>query len=165
MSSGCCTTPISSSASTPAPGPPTPDDLDELLATVWKEPSVILAHPKAIAAFGRECTSRGVHPGSIDVDGHLLPAWRGVPVLPCGKIPVSAAGTTSVLAMRTGEKAQGVVGLHQTGIPDEYQPGVSVRFMGIDERALISYLVSAYYSTAVLVPDALGILEDVEIGH
>jgi hypothetical protein len=57
------------------------------------------------------------------------------------------------------------VGLRQTGIPDEYQPGVSVRFMGIDERALISYLVSAYYSTAVLVPDALGILEDVEIGH
>jgi CRP-like cAMP-binding protein len=146
-------------------GPPTPDDLDELLATVWKEPSVILAHPKAIAAFGRECTSRGVQPGSIDVDGHLLPAWRGVPVLPCGKIPVSDAGTTSVLAMRTGEKAQGVVGLRQTGIPDEYQPGVSVRFMGIDERALISYLVSAYYSTAVLVPDALGILEDVEIGH
>ncbi|WP_181768258.1 family 2B encapsulin nanocompartment shell protein [Streptomyces albidus (ex Kaewkla and Franco 2022)] len=146
-------------------GPPTPDDMDELLATVWKEPGVILAHPKAIAAFGRECTSRGVHPAPIEVDGHRMPAWRGVPVLPCNKIPVSGAGTTSMLAMRTGESAQGVVALHQTGIPDEYQPGVSVRFMGIDEKALISYLVSAYYSAAVLVPDALGILEDVEIGH
>jgi len=146
-------------------GPPTPDDLDELLATVWKEPSVVLAHPKAIAAIGRECSSRGIHPGSIDVDGHRVPAWRGVPVLPCDKIPVSEGGTTSLLAMRTGEKAQGVVGLHQTGIPDEYQPGLSVRFMGINEKALISYLVSAYYSAAVLVPDALGILEDVEIGH
>ncbi|WP_314173551.1 family 2B encapsulin nanocompartment shell protein [Streptomyces winkii] len=146
-------------------GPPTPDDLDELLATVWKEPSVVLAHPKAIAAFGRECNSRGIHPDSAELDGHRVPAWRGVPVLPCDKIPVTGSGSTSVLVMRTGEKAQGVVGLHQTGIPDEFQPGVSVRFMGIDEKALISYLVSAYYSTAVLVPDALGILEDVEIGH
>ena len=30
---------------------------------------------------------------------------------------------------------------------------------------MISYLVSAYYSAAVLVPDALGVLENVEIGR
>ncbi|WP_244885624.1 hypothetical protein, partial [Amycolatopsis vancoresmycina] len=30
---------------------------------------------------------------------------------------------------------------------------------------LISYLVSAYYSAAVLVPDALAILESAEIGR
>src|SRR6478735_3862784 len=36
-------------------GAPTPDDLDELLALVWKKPSFFLAHPKAIAAFEREC--------------------------------------------------------------------------------------------------------------
>ncbi|NLU68185.1 family 2B encapsulin nanocompartment shell protein [Streptomyces sp. HNM0574] len=146
-------------------GPPTPDDLDELLATVWKEPSVVLAHPKAIAAIGREFSRRGLYPSSVDFDGHSLPAWRGVPILPCNKIPVTRTGSTSVLAMRTGEKARGVVGLHRTGIPDEFQPGLSVRFMGIDDKAVISYLVSAYYSAAVLVPDALGILEDVEIGH
>ena len=35
-------------------GAPTPDDLDELLALVWKKPAFFLAHPKAIAAFGRE---------------------------------------------------------------------------------------------------------------
>ena len=35
--------------------------------------------------------------------------------------------------------------------------------MGINEQAIISYLVSAYYSAAVLVPDALGVLENVEI--
>ncbi|MEE1927273.1 family 2B encapsulin nanocompartment shell protein [Streptomyces sp. TRM 70351] len=146
-------------------GPPTPDDLDELLSKVWKEPSVILAHPQAIAAFGRECSRRGIYPANADLQGHSVPSWRGVPVLPCNKIPVSGQGTTSMLAMRTGEKAQGVVGLHRTGIPDEYQPSLSVRFMGINEKAVISYLVSAYFSAAVLVPDALGILEDVEIGH
>jgi hypothetical protein len=37
--------------------------------------------------------------------------------------------------------------------------------MNISEKAIINYLVSAYYSTAVLVPDALGILEGVEIGR
>jgi len=90
-------------------------------------------------------------------------AWRGVPVLPCNKIPISDARTSSILVMRTGEEDQGVIGLHQTGIPDEYQPGLNVRFMGIDDRAIMSYLVSAYYSAAVLVPDALGVLEDIEI--
>jgi hypothetical protein len=145
-------------------GPPTPDDLDELLATVWKEPSVMLAHPKAIAAIGRECSSRGLYPGTVELSGHAVPSWRGVPLLPCDKIPVSERGTTSIMAMRTGE-AQGVVGLHRTGIPDEYQPSLSVRFMGISEKAVISYLVSAYFSAAVLVPDALGILEDVETGR
>jgi hypothetical protein len=58
-----------------------------------------------------------------------------------------------------------VVGLHQTGIPDEVEPGLSVRFMGINDKAVISSLVSTYYSAAVLVPDALGILENVEVGR
>jgi hypothetical protein len=72
---------------------------------------------------------------------------------------------TAILALRTGEESQGVIGLHQTGIPDEYQPGLSVRFMGINEKAVISYLVSAYYSVAILVPDALGVLLNVEISR
>jgi hypothetical protein len=38
-----------------------------------------------------------------------------------------------------------------------------VRFMGLSEQAIISYLVSAYFSVAVLVPDALGILEHCEV--
>jgi hypothetical protein len=86
-----------------------------------------------------------------------------VPLLPCNKIPIGKDHTTSIIAMRTGEDNQGVVGLHQTGIPDEYQPSLSVRFMGINDQAIMSYLVSAYYSAAVLVPDALGVLENVEI--
>jgi CRP-like cAMP-binding protein len=145
-------------------GPPTPDDLDELLS-MRRDTSYLLAHPKAIAAFGRECTSRGIYPGTVDLLGTKVTAWRGVPLLPVPKIPVLDGHTTSILAMRVGEAEQGVVGLHQTGIPDEYQPGLSVRFMGIDDKAITSYLVSAYYSAAVLVPDALGVLENVEIAR
>ncbi|WP_214321152.1 family 2B encapsulin nanocompartment shell protein [Nonomuraea sediminis] len=144
-------------------GPPTPDDLDDLLAQVWKEPSVILAHPKAIAAFAHECSARGVYPQSAEVNGQHVPAWRGVPMLPCNKIPVSDKGVSSIMAMRTGEHNQGVVGLFRTGLVDEYEPGLSVRFMGINEKAIVSYLVTTYYSAAVLVPDALAILESVEV--
>ncbi|PRP96042.1 family 2B encapsulin nanocompartment shell protein [Enhygromyxa salina] len=146
-------------------GPPTPDDMDELLSMVDKEPGFFLAHPRAIAAFGRECSRRGVYPVSTDVGGHKVPAWRGVPIFPCGKIPVSESRMSSILLIRTGADNQGVVGLHQTGIPDEYQPGLNVRFMGINEKAIMQYLVSAYYSVAVLVPDAMAMLESVELGR
>jgi hypothetical protein len=99
----------------------------------------------------------------VNIDDHRIPAWRGVPIYPCGKIPISPEHTSSIVALRTGEDNQGVVGLHQVGIPDEYSPGLNVRFMGIDEKAIMSYLVTAYYSTAILVPDAIGVLENAEI--
>ncbi len=145
-------------------GPPTPDDLDELV-TRRRKSKFFLAHPRTIAAFGRQCNRRGIYPPSIDIDGSKIITWRNVPIFPCNKIPITKNQTSSILILRTGEEDQGVIGLYQTGIPDEYQPGLSVRFMGINEKAIISYLVTAYYSAAVLVPDALGILEDVEIGR
>ncbi|MER8101536.1 family 2B encapsulin nanocompartment shell protein [Kitasatospora sp. NPDC094016] len=145
-------------------GPPTPDDLDELLNR-RRDPDYLLAHPKTIAAIGREFNARGLYPHHVDLGGQQVPAWRGVPILPCNKIPITKENTSSILVIRTGEDNQGVIGLHQNGIPDEYQPSLSVRFMGIDEKAIISYLVSAYYSAAILVPDAVGVLENVEIAH
>ncbi|MGH3750734.1 MAG: Crp/Fnr family transcriptional regulator, partial [Micromonosporaceae bacterium] len=145
-------------------GPPTPGDLDELLSRRRKS-EFFLAHPRTIAAFGRECSKRGIYPDSLDVHGARVAAWRGVPLLPCDKIPITDSGTSSILVLRTGEDHGGVVGLHQTGIPDEYRPSLNVRFMGITDKAITSYLVSAYYSVAVLTPDALGMLENVEIAR
>ena len=145
-------------------GPPTPDDLDELLSR-RRATKFMFAHPRTIAAFGRECNKRGLYPANVDLLDSAVPAWRGVPILPCNKIPIDEHGTSSIIAMRVGEQDQGVIGLHQTGIPDEYQPSLNVRFMGISEDAIISYLVSAYFSVAVLVPDALGILENCEISR
>lgn len=148
----------------PHDGVPSPDDMDELLSR-RRGTKLFLAHPRAIAAFGRELNKRGLVPETIDIGGNRIPTWRGVPLFPCNKIPVSDARTTSIIAMRTGEEEQGVVGLQQAGIPDEIEPSLSVRFMGINEQAIISYLVTAYFSAAVLVPDALGVLENVEIGR
>jgi CRP-like cAMP-binding protein len=145
-------------------GPPTPDDMDELLCRRRKT-KFFLAHPRAIAAFGRQCSKRGVYPDAVEVEGYRAIAWRGVPVLPCPKIPVADSGVTSILAMRTGEKDEGVIGLRQTGLPDEQEPGVTARLIGVTGKGIISYLVSAYYSAAILVPDALGVLDNVEIGH
>jgi hypothetical protein len=143
-------------------GPPTPEDMDDLLCR-RRGTRFFLAHPRAIAAFGRECSRRGVYPEPVEVEGRRVMGWRGVPVLPCDKLPISPGGTTSIMAMRTGKDESGVIGLRQTGLPDEREPGLNVRFMGLDGRAIRSYLVSAYYSAAVLVPDALGVLENVEI--
>ncbi|MEU2426631.1 family 2B encapsulin nanocompartment shell protein [Streptomyces sp. NPDC007851] len=145
-------------------GPPTPDDMDELIS-MRRKTKVILAHPKAIAAFFRQCNRRGLVPPSVNVDGHEIPAWRGVPIYPCSKIPISDDHTSSIIALRTGEADQGVIGLYQTGIPEEFQPGLNVRFMGVNEQAVINYLVTAYYSMAILVPDAAGILENVQLGR
>jgi CRP-like cAMP-binding protein len=149
-------------------GPPTPDDMDELLSRVWKEPAFFLAHPRAIAAFGRECTRRGVPPPTVSTMGGTFLSWRGVPIVPTDKIPVTGpegALTSSILLMRVGEERQGVVGLHQPRIGDAALPSLTVRQNGVDSQGIANYLVSLYYSAAVLTPDALGILENVEVGH
>ncbi|NRA10627.1 MAG: cyclic nucleotide-binding domain-containing protein [Crocinitomicaceae bacterium] len=143
-------------------GPPTPDDLDELISKRRKT-KYIFAHRKAIAAFLRECSKRGIYPDTVDVNGSECIAWRGIPILTSNKIPVKN-NSTSMIAVRVGEEDQGVVGLYQVGIPEEVEPSLSVRFMGIDEKAIISYLLTNYFSVAILVPDALGILENVEVG-
>jgi hypothetical protein len=144
-------------------GPPTPDDMDELISRIWKHPAFFLAHPRAIAAFGRECTRRGVPPATTSMCGVQFLTWRGVPIVPSDKLPVEGS-RTSILLLRTGEARQGVVGLFQSGLPGEQTPGLSVRFMGIDRNSIASYLISLYCSLAVLTEDALGVLEHVEIG-
>ncbi|MCK6436497.1 family 2A encapsulin nanocompartment shell protein [Rivihabitans pingtungensis] len=143
-------------------GAPTPDDLDELLTKVWKEPGFFLAHPLAIAAFGRECTRRGVPPPTVSLFGSQFLTWRGVPLVPSDKLPI-VDGKTQILLLRVGEKRQGVVGLFQPGLAGEQSPGLSVRFMGISRNAIASYLISLYCSLAVLTEDAVAVLDDVEI--
>jgi hypothetical protein len=147
----------------PLTGAPTPDDLDELLTKVWKEPAFFLTHPLAIAAFGRECTRRGVPPPTVSLFGSQFLTWRGVPLIPSDKVPV-ADGKTKILLVRVGAKRQGVVGLFQPGLAGEQSPGLSVRFMGISRNAIASYLISLYCSLVVQSEDALAVLEDVEIG-
>ena len=135
-------------------GAPTPDDLDELLSLVWKEPAFFIAHPRAIAAFERECT------------------WRGVPLIPSDKVEVEGqyltgrgVGTTKIILVRVGEKNQGVIGLHQSGIPGEIAPSLSARLMGLDKFGVASYLLTKYFSLASLTDDAIAVLENVEVGY
>ncbi|MFC0667194.1 family 2A encapsulin nanocompartment shell protein [Azotobacter chroococcum] len=144
-------------------GAPTPDDLDELITKVWKEPAFFLAHPLAIAAFGRECTRRGVPPPTVSLFGAQFLTWRGLPLIPSDKVPFDEDGRTKILLLRVGDKRQGVVGLYQPGVAGEQSPGLSVRFMGINRNAIASYLISLYCSLAVLTEDALAVLDDVEV--
>jgi hypothetical protein len=151
---------------------PMPDDLDELLSKVWKEPSFFLAHPRAVAAFERECTRRGVPPVTVNIAGGNFIAWRGVPIIPTDKLfvdglknPKAKAGKTNILLVRTGEAKRGVLGLYQAGLPNEQSRGISVRFRGINDSGVASYLLSVYCSAAILSVDALAVLEDVEVGE
>jgi len=147
-------------------GAPTPDDLDELLTKVWKEPSLFIAHPRAIAAFGRECTRRGVPPPTVTLFGSPFLTWRGIPLIPTDKIRVTGkVAKSKILLLRVGERKQGVIGLFQPGLTGEQSPGLSVRFMGISDRALASYLISLYCSASVLADDAIAVLDDVEVGQ
>ncbi|QEK38850.1 hypothetical protein [Candidatus Nesciobacter abundans] len=150
-------------------GPATPEDLDDLLALLWKEPSVIVAHPKAIASFGRECTKRGVPPVVEEVFGSKVITWRGVPIIPCDKMPIKTNGlgykTTSMMAIRLGYEKQGVVGLHKKEVSYGGVPSLSVKKMGIDENSVMNYLVSKYYNVVALVDDSMAMLTNIEIGH
>ena len=88
--------------------------------------------------------------------------------MPSDKIKIEGSNgseTTKILLVRTGEKKQGVVGLFQPGVPSEVAPSLSVRFMGINRKAIGSYLISLYFSVAVLTDDALAVLEGVEVGR
>lgn len=154
-------------------GPPTPDDMDNLLSLVWKMPAFFVAHPRAIAAFGRQCNALGITLDTVEMFGVPFVTWRGVPIVPSDKIPVTAkdtkakkgaAGeTSSILLMRVGEEHQGVVGLHQAGVGDENFQSLVVRYMGINQQGVSSYLVTCYFAAAVLAEDALGILENVSL--
>ena len=153
-------------------GAPTPDDMDELISKVWKEPSFFLAHPRAIAAFERECTRRGVPPVTVNIAGGTFLTWRGIPIVPTDKLlvdglknPTSQSGKTNILLIRTGEAKRGVIGLFQAGLKNEHSRGLSVRFRGIDDKGVASYLLSLYCSAAILADDAIAVLEDVEVGE
>ncbi|MDR2104321.1 MAG: hypothetical protein LBP51_01050 [Deferribacteraceae bacterium] len=152
-------------------GSPMPDDLDELITKVWKEPSFFLAHPRAIAAFERECTRRGVPPTTADIAGGTFILWRGIPLIPTDKLfvdglknPKGQKGKTNILLVRTGEHKRGVIGLYQTGLPGDQSRGLAVRFRGVDDNGVASYLLSIYCSAAILADDAIAVLEDVEVG-
>ena len=146
-------------------GPPTPDDLDELIKLVWKKPAFFLAHPDAIAAFGREATRRGVPPPTVTLFGSPFLTWRGIPLIPSNKLATDAKGKTSILLLRVGENQRGIVGLQKAGVTGEIEPGLSVRYMGTNEHSIAAHLVTRYFSVAKLGEDAIARLDGVSIDN
>ena len=81
------------------------------------------------------------------------------------KNPASQSGKTNILLVRTGEAKRGVIGLYQSGLQGEHSRGLAIRFRGIDDRGVASYLLSLYCSAAILADDAIAVLENVEVGY
>ena len=67
--------------------------------------------------------------------------------------------------MRVGEAEQGVVGLNRANLGSNGLPSLTVHFMGVNEYSVAHYLITKYFSVAILVPDALGMLTDVKISN
>ena len=106
-------------------GPPTPDDFDELI-TRRRGAQFLLAHPRTIAAFARECTRAGIYPDNVPFHDATVPAWRGVPLLPCSKIPISDG--THELGHRHAHR-RGQRGRHRPA-PDRHPRRVRARPLG-----------------------------------
>jgi hypothetical protein len=140
-------------------GPPTPNDLDNMISKVWNRPAFFLAHPQTIARFGHECTKRGVCIGAVEMLGNPFQTWRGIPIVPCNKLAIDKNGNTNMLLMRVGAENQGVVGLHHIGVKNEVMPGISMRLMGIDNSSVANYLLNMYHSVAVHTEEALASLK------
>ena len=112
----------------------------------------------------RRCHDQSKQP-TVTLFGTPFITWRGVPLVPSDKIKIEGSNgseATKIVLVRTGQKKQGVVGLFQPGVPGEVAPSLSVQFMGINRKAIASYLISLYFSVAVLTDDALAVLEGVE---
>lgn len=151
-------------------GFPAPDDLDELLALVWKKPTFFLAHPKAIAAFAQQCNQQKIPVSTKEILGQNFLAWRGIALIPSDKLIINNNNgrlTTDILLIRAGEKNQGVIALHKKNINDnDYKiPSLSIQPMGINDNSISNYLITKYFAVAILVPDAIGMLKGVEIDH
>ena len=58
-----------------------------------------------------------------------------------------------------------MIGLYQAGLKNETSRGLAVRFRGIDDKGIASYLLSLYCSAAILADDAIAVLENVEVGE
>ncbi|MBP5430809.1 MAG: hypothetical protein J6Y81_00710, partial [Ruminococcus sp.] len=94
------------------------------------------------------------------------------PIIPTDKLlvdglknPKSKSGKTNILLVRTGEAQSGGIGLFQRNLKNEQSRGLSVRFRGLDDQGVASYLLSLYCSAAILSDDAIAVLEDVEVGE
>ncbi|MBQ7651800.1 MAG: hypothetical protein IJS15_12625, partial [Victivallales bacterium] len=115
---------------------------------------------------------RGVPPVTANINGGTFILWRGIPLIPSDKMlvdglknPKAQSGKTNILLIRTGETKRGVIGLYQSGLQGEQSRGLSIRFRGIDDKGVASYLLSLYCSAAILADDAIAVLEDVEVGE
>lgn len=68
-------------------------------------------------------------------------------------------------AIAGGAPTASVIGLYQANLKNEQSRGLSVRYRGIDDKGVASYLLSLYCSAAILSDDAIAVLEDVEVGE
>ena len=96
----------------------------------------------------------------------MVPSWRGVPLLPCNKIPITDAAHE--LGHRDAHR-RGQRGRHRAAPDGPARRGRAracrCASWASTRRPSSTTSSPTYFSAAVLVPDALGVLEDCQVGH
>ena len=118
------------------------------------------AHPR-----GDRRVRPRVHPArSTAADGRRMfgsqfITWRGIPMVPCNKIPVERRARPDPARCAPAKST----GRHRpvpAGPAGRADPGPVGALHGHQPQAIASYLISLYCSVAVLTDDALGVLEE-----
>ena len=95
---------------------------------------LLLAHPRAIAAIGRECTRRGALPGDRRHRRQPDPHLAGRAHLPLQQDPGHRRGAPPSSPCAPVRRTRASSACTRPACPDEIEPSLSVRFMGVDAR-------------------------------
>jgi len=115
-----------------------------------KEPAFFLAHPRAIAAFGRECTRRGVPPPTVNIFGSPFLTWARP--LDCADRQVGDQRRQNKYPAATppGKRNKAWSACSSREFPEKLCPAFLFVSWAFNHRAVASYLISLYCSLAIL---------------
>lgn len=126
-------------------GPPTPDDMDEILLCRRRDNTKCfwLTRGGDSAAFRQECTKWRIDPEIVEFEGSRVAAWRGTPSSRStrSRSPRGAPPRSWRCALVSRSRASSACSA--TSSPTSVSR-LSVRKMGINDKAIGSYLVSTY---------------------
>ncbi len=90
----------------PEPGPADPARLDDLICKQDVPALPAFGHPRH-RGVQRGCSRSGIQPSEVEHRGRRVLGWRGLPFLPCDKLPIAPDHTTEHPRRPPGEGRQG----------------------------------------------------------
>lgn len=132
-----------------------PDILDDLLALVWNKPSFYLVHPIILTEICKACNNKALNMGTTELFGYQFITWRGLPIVPCDKIPYSTSSNTYAFLIRTGTNDSGVVQLYNMTPTKSGHSGIFIESSMTDNLGSVNTRITLYTNVAVLSSESI----------